>query len=356
MHWGAYFGDADKANTDKTTSPAATTLPGTVEEVATSNSTEYALLSDGTVWAWGQGDRGELGDGGSVNSFTVPMQVSFPAGVVIASLPTDAMPYDTGLALDTTGQAWGWGLNSAGQLCQGATTEEPVPVAIPVQGVTSLAGAGDHALYATASGLYGCGGNHAGDLGNGTTTPAHTPVFISRFTKHTITAVVAAYENSGVLLADGSYFDWGLNAEGQLGNGTESNSSVPVEVVLPKRVQEAVQGGSIGTNGQTLVRLTDGALYTWGDNKCGQLGVATSQPDESAPVLFSPPTGVTFDTLATGGSQSYAITPTGDVYAWGCGGQGQLGDGTAGDSETPVLVESGASLISSTAENVDTAQ
>ena len=88
------------------------TLPGKVAEVATSNSTEYALLTNGTVYAWGQGDHGELGDGATTNSFTTAVQVEFPAGVTIASLPTDAMPYDTALAVDTNGNVWGWGRNA----------------------------------------------------------------------------------------------------------------------------------------------------------------------------------------------------------------------------------------------------
>jgi alpha-tubulin suppressor-like RCC1 family protein len=117
-HWGSFFGNGN-AHNDTLLLPTSIQLPGPVVEVATSNSTQYALLADGSVYAWGLGGDGQLGNGTTADSFTVPMRVQFPAGVTIASLPTDSMPYNTGLAIDTTGHAWGWGLDQYGQLCEG---------------------------------------------------------------------------------------------------------------------------------------------------------------------------------------------------------------------------------------------
>ena len=110
MHWGSFFGGAVAGNLDTQTSPTAVTLPGPVSAVASSNSTQYALLADGRVFAWGLGNAGQLGDGARTDSFTSPVQVQFPPGVRIAQIPTDVMPYDTGLAIDTQGRVWGWGL------------------------------------------------------------------------------------------------------------------------------------------------------------------------------------------------------------------------------------------------------
>ena len=141
-HWGSFFGNGS-ADNDLRTSPTPIALPGTVVQVATSNSTQYALLSDGSVYAWGLGGDGELGDGSTSDSFTTAVRVQFPSGVTIASLPVDAMPYNTGLAIDSTGQAWGWGDNSAGQLCLGSSGVQTTPVRIPLTDVTAMAGAGD---------------------------------------------------------------------------------------------------------------------------------------------------------------------------------------------------------------------
>ncbi len=68
-HWGSFFGDGS-ADNDQLMSPTDVALPGPVAQVATSNSTQYALLTDGAVYAWGLGTEGELGDGATTNSFT----------------------------------------------------------------------------------------------------------------------------------------------------------------------------------------------------------------------------------------------------------------------------------------------
>ena len=94
QHWGTFFGGASTLKPeDTTTSPASVSLPGPVAEVATSNSSEYALLTNGNVYAWGLGNAGQLGDGATKNSFAKPVRVRFPAGVKIASLPIDVMPF-----------------------------------------------------------------------------------------------------------------------------------------------------------------------------------------------------------------------------------------------------------------------
>ena len=179
LHWGSFFGGhtgPDQGDVDTLLSPASMTLPGPVVQVATSNSTEYALLADGTVYAWGLGGDGQLGDGASADSFDTAVQVQFPAGVTIKSLPTDAMPYNTAMAIDTAGNAWGWGHNAGGQLCLGSPGRQLTPVELPFTDVTLAAGAGDHALYDANGTVYACGANGNGDLGDGTTVRSATPV------------------------------------------------------------------------------------------------------------------------------------------------------------------------------------
>jgi hypothetical protein len=167
-----------------------------------------------------------------------------------------------------------------------------------------------------------------------------------------VTELVAAFANSGALLANGAYYDWGYDANGQLGDGLVRHSSdVPVKVPLPDPVTQVAQGGSIWNNGQTLALLSDGSLWAWGDNWAGQLGDG-SRDDQSSPVRFRPPSGVTYKSLATGSATSYAVSTTGEVYAWGVSFVGQVGDGSTRVQPTPVLVAFGAAAISSTANNV----
>jgi len=350
-HWGYFFGSPAGGN-DEELLPAGITVPGTVAEVGSSNSTEYALLTNGSLYAWGQGDYGQLGNGGAVNSFTTPVRVRFPAGVKIASIPRDAMPYNTALAVDTTGRVWGWGENYGGELCLGNTRTYKTPVKLPFAKVTALAGASNHAVYDAGGVVDACGQNIKGDLGDGSQASSTKPKRVAGLDGARVTTLVASFANSGALLSNGQYFDWGYDFDGQLGDRfTARASDVPVLVNLPRRVIQVAEGGSTWGNGQTLVMLGNGALWAWGANFHGQLGNGTIGR-QASPIRFYPPAGVTYKTLATGSATSYAVSVTGQVYAWGVNFDGQVGDGTTNSTRTPVQVASGATMISSTANNV----
>jgi alpha-tubulin suppressor-like RCC1 family protein len=356
LHWGKFFGDDIAGTGDELLTPTQVTIPDrtSITQIATSNSTDYALLSDGTLWAWGQGDKGELGDGGRANSFSTAVQVRFPPGVHIASLPTDAMPFDTAMAVDTNGNAWGWGLNEKGELCLGNDAFQPVPVELPLPNVTALAGAWNHAVYDSNGRVYSCGDGSRGVLGDGGTRASEVPVRVLGLNGVTVTALVSSAGNAGALTSTGQVYDWGLNTSGQLGVGADySYSDIPVQVTFRDRspVTQYVQGGSAPDNGQSLVMLADGSLYAWGNDAWSQLGDegTTSRP---SPEQILSPLGVTYRTLASGGATSYAIDTRGNVWAWGQDDTGQVGNGkTARSVVMPVQVASGATMISSTADN-----
>jgi alpha-tubulin suppressor-like RCC1 family protein len=348
-HWGSFFGGSN-GFFDLKTSPATVQLPGTVAQVGTSNSTEYALLTDGTVYAWGMGTQGQLGNGSDQNSFETPVRVHFPKGVKIASLATDAMPYDSALAVDTRGNPWGWGVDSAGEFCRGNTQMYNAPVRIPLSQVTTLAGADGHALYDAGGTVYACGDNLRGDLGDGGTAGSTVPVKVAGLGPHVV-KLVAAFANSGALLSDGQYYDWGYNQYGQLGDGQRSgDSTVPVRVELRAPVVQLAQGGSIWANGQTFALLSDGTLWSWGANFSFQLGDGsnTAQP---SPVRIYPPPGVLYQSLATGSGTGYGVTANGTVYAWGANYAGQVGNGGTTVTAAPAVVATGATQVSSTANN-----
>ena len=126
--------------------------------------------------------------------------------------------------------------------------------------------------------------------------------------------------NSLVLNGKGNVFAFGYNGNGQLGNGSNFSTSVPIAVPVVGSVVDL----SVGSN-HTLVSRTDGTVQAWGFNNAGQLGIGSGQPSV-ANATFIP--GLNFVTaVAAGGSHSLALKADGTVSSWGLNAEGQLGDG-----------------------------
>ena len=340
------------AQLERGTPTLVTGITGTVIQIATSNSDGYALTSAGTVWAWGVGSYGELGDGTTSSYVTRAVKVSFPAGVKITALP-NPMPFDAALAIDSLGRAWGWGLNADGDLCLSGLTELR-PSRIPLSDVTAATGARTHSLFDSGGRVYACGSGQDGVLGNGSTASSSTPVQVTGLPTDgvRVTALTSSWEGSGALLSNGTYYDWGYNAAGQLGDGRTADSDVPVRVTLPAAVTQVSQGGSGAANGQTVAILADGSVWAWGDGTKGQLGDGRTA-DSDLPVRVRTPAGVAFTKVNSGGYSSYAIDDEGRLWAWGGNQNGQLGTGRGTLVQaTPVKVGLHLTQVSSTASNV----
>lgn len=326
-------------------------VSGKVVQIATSNSDGYALNSAGAVYGWGVNSYGELGDGRLTPYETTAVKVDFPTGVVITSL-ANPMPFDGGLAIDSTGHVWGWGLNGADDLCLSNLVNSS-PHQLPLSNVTLATGARTHALFDSGGTVYACGSGDAGELGNGSTASSSTPTPVVGLPSGVrVTALTSSWEGSGALLADGDYYNWGYNAAGQLGNGSTANSAVPVRVHLSGAVRQVFQGGSGARNGQSIAILDGGGTWTWGSNDRGQLGIG-SVTSSAVPVRVRVPTGVSFVAVSSGGYASYGIDRTGRLWAWGDNGSGQLGIGSSRQRATlPVDVGIHLTQVSSTAQNV----
>ncbi len=223
---------------------------------------------------------------------------------------------------------------------------------MPLRGVTLATGAARHNLFYAEGTLYACGQGQSGQLGNGTFGHAATPTAVTGLPPGGIEALTSSWQGSGALMKNGSYYDWGYNASGQLGNGTTTNSAVPVHVVLPAVVTQVFQGGSTLNNGQTVALLADGQLWVWGNGAYGQLGTG-SLLSTPVPVHVPFPAGTHFVVVNSGGYASYAIDAAGKLWAWGSNSVGQLGTGAGvGSQPSPVAVGLVASQVSSTADNV----
>ena len=318
-----------------------------------------ALASDGTVYSWGFNSWGQLGNGtsGTANNASAPVAVKTAGtpmeGKTIVQVAAGATH---SLALATDGTIYAWGKNEYGQLGNDSTTNSPVPVAVktagtPMDGKTiiQIHAGYEHSLALASDGtVYAWGRNNSGQLGKNDATDAHIPAAVQTLgtpmAGKVIVQLAAGNSQSMALASDGTVYTWGWNQYGQLGNGTTTNSRIPVAVVTTgtplagKTISQIAAG-----NAHALAMTDDGTVYTWGWNQYGQLG-NNSTINSSLPVIVkttgTPLAGKMITQIASGGSpNSLVLANDGTMYTWGWGQHGQLGNGTIGtDAKTPLAV------------------
>ncbi|WP_026189625.1 RCC1 domain-containing protein [Salinispora mooreana] len=338
--WGGNAGgQLGDGTTDNSSEPLAVRLPAntTVAAVAAGERHSLALTSAGTLLAWGSNHDGQLGNGTTVSSGE-PVPVRLPAGVRVVAVAVGA---NHSVALTSTGSLLAWGANDSGQLGNGTVTSSSTPIAVHLPSgtvVAALAAGRDHNLVLTATGpaaLLAWGANSEGQLGDGTVFGRSTPVAVALPPGPIVTAIAGGGDHSLALTADGAALAWGSNSRGQLGDGTTTDSLVPVTAVLPAGTEAtAVAAGRM----HSAVLTSDGTALAWGSNQRGQLGNSDTA-DSSEPVSVSLPVGTRLTAIASRDSDhNVAIATDGTALAWGVNSQGHLGDGTTTDSATPVAV------------------
>jgi len=246
----------------------------------------------------------------------------------------------TGHAAGQSGKsAWAWGSNGDGELGNGTTKNSAVPsaVATPTGVSFSVVAAGSfHSLGLDTNGhAWAWGFNGDGELGNGTTATATTPVSVTMPANVTFSVVAAGGDHSVALDTSGHAWAWGFNGDGELGNGTTANSATPVAVSMPSGV--TFTAIAAGNSGQSLAIDSLGRGWGWGYNGDGELGNGTTG-NSTTPVAVSMPLGVMFHAIASNGDHSLALDQSGNGWAWGKNVYGQLGNGTTKGSKTPVAV------------------
>ena len=172
------------------------------------------------------------------------------------------------------------------------------------------------------------GNDSSGQLGNGNETNSDVPVPVTGLAG--VTAIAAGSDHSLALLSNHTVMAWGSNSSGQLGDGTTARSNVPVAVSGLSGVVAIAAGGE-----HSLALLENGTVTAWGSNSYGQLGNNSTEPSD-VPVPVSGLSAVA--AISAGDSHSLALLGNGTVMAWGYNFQGQLGDGTTTDRHVPVAV------------------
>ncbi|NDK29323.1 DUF11 domain-containing protein [Streptomyces sp. TR1341] len=337
LAWGLNdAGQLGDGTTTNRTLPVEVHLPADTQLTAFAAADDHslALTSDGRVLAWGQGSYGQLGDGTATSS-TTPVAVHLPEGVTVTAIAA-GLYYS--LALTSDGRVLAWGYNTSGQLGDGSTATwryTPVPVHLP-ESVTAI-GAGQATSYAVTSDgrVLAWGWNGYGQVGDGTTTNRNIPVAVHLPEGVAITAVDSRDATALALTSDGRVLAWGLNSSGQVGDGTTTSPrTTPVPVHLPEGVTvTAIASGWVSSYALT----SDGRVLAWGGNQEGELGNGTFT-SSTTPVQVDLPEGVTITAIDSGLRHALALTADGHVLAWGQNSYGQLGDGTTTNRNTPVEV------------------
>jgi alpha-tubulin suppressor-like RCC1 family protein len=350
--WGYNdYGQLGNGTTTDSSIPVTVYLSGTtplahVTHVSAGGHFACALISDGTVWCWGDGSYGQLGNGTSGNQSSTPVQVSGIDGTTVkATQISTGIVSACAVLSDHTARCWGW--NRSGELGNGSTADGSTPVEVEgvggsgyLNGVTQVSAASDHTCALTGGTVKCWGDNGEGELGDAVTNHSGvtkdwlgndfspTPVAVSNITSATAIGSSKG-EYSCALISGGTVKCWGQGGAGELGNGQNTDSFTPVQV---SNITSASAAG--GGEAYSCAVLSDGTVECWGSNEDGQLGNGTTT-SSSSPVQVS---GITSASAVDGAYDHTCALTGGTVKCWGDNYYGQLGNGEMGYSSVPVGV------------------
>lgn len=297
---------------------------------ATGGDHTLTLAQNGTVWAIGSNTFGQLGSGWADTSSDEPVRV---CGLDNIKSVTAGVSHSVALKAD--GTVWAWGSNDKGQLGDGTFLKRDLPARIAgLSNVEAVAAGNNHVLALRRDGsVWGWGSNNLGQLAGIALESSATPLPIAGLKD--VVAIAAGAMHSTILKKDGTVWAFGYNGSGQLGdNSAEFNSMVPVKVTGLDEII-AISGGYH----HTIALRRDGTAWGWGSNSYGQLGNGRGIDKSAAPLQISGLNGVNDITAAD--NRSFAIMKGGSVMAWGDKPvYGQNRCSSLACSDVPVILQS----------------
>ena len=321
--------------TDDGSFPCSTTpIPSngglTFRQLTAGGAHTCGLTDDGTAYCWGDNSHGQVGDD-STQARYAPVEVA----TALRFESIDGGAKHT-CALTSNGAGYCWGRNDRGQLGDGSTTHRHVPVAVTGGRSFAQIVAGGSEIGHTC-GLVGdvgyCwGDNERGQLGIGSAnlSPHSEPAQVAGSLEFTQLTAGLGRHTCGRTAAGAAYC-WGENTFGGLGDGTQTDRDEPVAVMGGLSFVDVVAGGFLGHS----CGRAAGKTYCWGENERGQVGDG-SNVDRLVPVEVAG--DLTFDAGDLGFRHSCARATPGGVYCWGSNGAGQLGIGSTDPRNVPTQV------------------
>jgi len=342
----------------KVTQQAGVMAGKTIVKIFVAQYHSCALSSDGLVYCWGYNGNGQLGNNTQTDS-AVPIQVGGAlAGLTVTDIGGTR---DTSCAIASS-KIYCWGSNSFGSLGINSGVSYVLTPTLVVAGNTgttlatayaatmlSTSGSRSSLMCAVADALAYCWGhNSIGQIGDGTTTQRNLPTKVVNtgvLSGKTITSISqdgyytiasGAYEHACVV-ASGGVYCWGENNDGELGDGSTTDRTTPVAVTASGVLSgHTIQDVKVGLRHSCV--LADGAVYCWGFNSSGQVGDSTNTT-RTAPVTVTQTSGMLTSSnvisIGAGANRSCAVIDDGRTFCWGLNNNGQIGDGTTTNRNSP---------------------
>lgn len=308
-------------------------MPGYAAEVtpmiAVGDLHTVALKADGTVWSWGYGADGQMG-----NNTLYPSPCLSPVQADITDVKYIAVGNANTFAIKTDGTLWAWGFNGNGELGLGDTASRSVPTQVTgLAGVIQVAGTngGFTACLLDTGAVWAWGYNNKGQLGNGTINNSTVPVQSTASDFADIREIDLGSEHVVARKDDGTVWTWGNNGAKQCGRGVSAWYTQPGQVTTAGVSSVTkVKAGAI----HTVVLKNDGTVWTWGSNKYGQLGkgypvdgddgeYANSRKYDPAQV----PGLADIADIQAGGDHTTIKKNDGTIWSVGMNMRGEFGDG-----------------------------
>jgi alpha-tubulin suppressor-like RCC1 family protein len=281
--------------------------------VATGLSHTMLIGSDGSLAVAGDNIGGDLGDGGSnpANKFEGVFVV--PTGVIGASAGNFHSMF-----IKKNGSLMGMGANTVAQLGDGTLNNTNKPEQIVANGIVKVACSANATFYIrNDSSLWGTGSMDNFRFDEGLRP---SPVMGKGASN-----VACGTQHALVITTNGALLAFGANADGQLGDGT-TNQTIALEQIVPNGVATIACGGS-----HSHFLKSDGSLWSMGINDVGQIGDGTTNN------CLTPKEIVSNSVVAVAAGQFHCmfLKSDGSVWATGYGGFGQLGDGFTNTALVP---------------------
>ncbi|MEZ4730316.1 MAG: C13 family peptidase [Caldilineaceae bacterium] len=322
--WGANWDGrlGDGTDTQRVTPVAVQSLPSPVTAVAAGDDHTCALTTAGAVYCWGYNDKGQIGDGTTVEQHTPVKVDGLSSGVIAIAVGASHSCALLDKAIGAN-RVFCWGGNQAGQVGDGTTVSRTKPVAVPglpPQLRALIADTDQTCAITEAGGVFCWGANRYGQLGDGTTVDRTQPTAVSNLSSGVVALDAGDYHTCAVTTA-GSVLCWGLDNHGQLGAGGQRWRTTPVDVVeegvaptvTPTATPEATVTATI-TSSPTVITATptstptrppaaDGDAFE-ADDTCASAGEITTngaiqphtfhQADDQDWVRFAVTAGITY--------------------------------------------------------------